>query len=487
MQSDIALVSDRPWTRGKARRKVVLYNPWAVFYTMPLALIAIGSALDPALYEVVIIDGRLEDDPIAAVSEHLDEALCIGITVLTGNPIRDAVQMSRAVKARRPDMPVVWGGWHPSLFGKECLEEPAVDITVQAQGEETFREIVRRLESGLSLEGCAGCAYRTPAGEIRLNPPRPMQNVNELPRHNYQLIDVPRYYRLKGKPQIDYISSQGCAFRCAFCADPFVYKRKWAGLSPERMGDEIEDLWRRYQCSDINLQDETFFTYADRVEKIADEFIRRKLPITWAATMRADQGARLSEEAMAKCRKSGLRRVIIGVESGSQEMMDRIRKDIKLEQVFVSAEKCRRHGVAINFPFIVGFPGESDESVRASLEVAKRLRAMSPQFVTPFFYFKPYPGSSITEQAVQEGFQLPCSLEEWANFDFVGSIGPWVSPQKYRLIENFKYYQQVAWDTPRLWRRPLQAVARWRCSRDYYRFPIEKTVSRWMHTPQRLA
>jgi radical SAM superfamily enzyme YgiQ (UPF0313 family) len=487
MVRDIPLYRSRPTRSGLLRRKVVLYNPQAVFFTMPLALLAVGSHLDPAHYEVVIVDGRLESDPVAAVCAHLDGALCLGITVLTGAPITDAVRLSRAAKAYRPDLPVVWGGWHPSMFGKECLAEESVDITVQAQGEETFAEILERLENAGSLEGCPGCTYRAPDGEVRQNPPRLLNNINAFRPHDYSLLPVARYYQLKGKPQIDYISSQGCPFRCAFCADPFVYGRKWFGLEPERVGAEIAALWQRYQMKDVNFQDETFFSYADRVEGIAEEFIRHKLPITWAATMRADQGARLSEAAMAKCKRSGLRRVIIGVESGSQEMMDAIKKDIKLEQVFDSAEKCLRHDVAVHFPFIVGFPNETEESLQASLDVAKRLRAMSPDFVTPFFYFKPYPGSSITAQAVRDGFSLPCSLDEWSQFDFVGSIGPWVSPQNYRRIERFKFYQQLAWDRPQRWSAPLQKLARWRCRNDVYALPIEKTISQWLHPPQRLS
>ena len=105
------------------RLKIVLYNPRAVFFTMPLALLAVGSELDPEKYEVVIIDGRLEADPRAAVLAQLEGALCFGVTVLTGAPIADAIGMSRAVKAARPELPVVWGGWHPSMFARECLEE----------------------------------------------------------------------------------------------------------------------------------------------------------------------------------------------------------------------------------------------------------------------------------------------------------------------------------------------------------------------------
>jgi anaerobic magnesium-protoporphyrin IX monomethyl ester cyclase len=478
-----------PHPGASGRHKVVLYNPQAVFFTMPLALVTVGSHLDRERFEVVIVDGRLTPDPAAAVAAQLDGALCLGVTVLTGAPIADAVAVSRAAKACRPELPVVWGGWHPSMFGRECLDEPSVDATVQGQGEITFAEIVERLADGRTLAGCQGCAWRDPeaGGQPRLNSPRPLADVNGLRPHDYDLIPVESYFELKGKRQIDYISSQGCAFRCAFCADPFVYQRKWTGLSPERVGAELEALWRRYRFDDVNFQDETFFTYAARVEAIADELLRRRLPITWAATMRADQGQRLPEEVFAKCKRSGLRRLLVGVESGSQEMMDRIKKDIKLEQVFFVAERCRRHGVAVHFPFIVGFPEESDDSVRATIEVVKRLRGMSPDFQTPIFYFKPYPGSSITEQAVAGGFALPCSLDEWSRFDFVGSIGPWITPAKYRLIERFKFFQQVAWDPGRPWSRPLRALARWRCARDFYAAPVEQLVSNLVSPAPKLS
>ena len=469
------------------RRKVVLYNPQAVFFTMPLGLLAIGSALDPARYEVLIIDGRLEADPLAAVLGQLDGALCLGISVLTGAPIRDAIKISRAAKARFPKLTVVWGGWHPSLFASACLDEPSVDVTVQGQGEECFAEILERLASGDDLAGCAGCTYRNSAGQAVENPARLLSNVNGFRVHNYDLLPVERYFTLKGKRQLDYISSQGCNFRCAFCADPFVYKRKWSGFEPARVAEEIDGLWQRYRFNDLSLQDETYFTRAERVAAIAEEFVRRKLPISWAATMRADQGDRLADEVFALCKRSGLRRVIIGVESGTQEMMDWIKKDIKLEQVYRSAEKCRRHGIAVIFPFIVGFPSETDASVQASLNMARELRAMSPDFTTPIFFFKPYPGSPITEEAVRDGYQLPATLDEWADFDFIGSAGPWVTPARQRTVERYKFYQQAAYERPRRWGGPLTAAARLRVKHSFFGLPIEKAVSEWLSPPQQLS
>ena len=473
---------------ARRRLKVVLYNPDAVFFTMPLALLAIGSELDPEIYEVVTIDGRLDPDAQTTVVSHIQDALCLGVTVLTGAPISDALSISRAAKAARPDLPVVWGGWHPSMFARECLVEPSVDITVRGQGEETFAEIVLRIADGRSLEGCAGCTVRLPDGTIHENPARGLAPVDKFRAHDYGLIPVERYFDLKGKRQLDFISSQGCNFRCAFCSDPFVYGRKWVGLEPTRMAMRLKELWDRYRFDDVNFQDETFFTKRDRVQAMAEKILESGMKITWAATMRADQGIRMPEEVWKLCKQSGVRRLLVGVESGSNEMLKRIRKDIKIEQVYETAERMLRHRIAGHFPFIVGFPEESDESIRITLDCAKRLRSMSPDFLTPIYYFKPYPGSELVIEAVARGFRLPETLEAWSQFDYVaGMPGPWVSPEKFKLIERFKFFHELAWKRASRGKRLLQKLARYRCSTDNYRMPVEMLLERWLVPTQKLS
>ena len=474
-------------TAGK-RLKVVLYNPWAVFYTMPLSLLAIGSELDPERYEVVIVDARVDSNAESTVLAHLREAVCLGVTVLTGAPISDALAVSRAAKRARPELTVVWGGWHPSMFSRECLSEPSVDVTVRGQGEETFADIVERLAQGRSLEDCAGCTVRLADGTLRENPARPLAQVDKFRAHDYGLIPVERYYQLKGKRQLDYISSQGCNFRCAFCSDPFVYGRKWVGLEPVRMAMRLKELWDRYRFDDVNFQDETFFTKAARVEALADRIVQSGMKTTWAATMRADQGVRLPPAVWQRCKQSGLRRLLVGVESGSNEVLKRIRKDIKIEQVYETAETMLRYGIAGHFPFIVGFPDESDESVQASLHCAKKLRAMSPDFLTPIYYFKPYPGSALVIEAVERGYRLPETLTEWAQFDYVaGEPGPWVSAEKFELIERFKFFHELAWKKVSRGRALLQRIARYRCNRDDYRWPVEMLFIRWLAPVQKLS
>ena len=148
------------------RQKVVLYNPRAVFYAMPLALVAVGSALDPERYDVVVIDGRLERDLVAKVASAAEGALVLGVTTLTGAPLRDALAVTRAVRARHPRLPIVWGGWHASLFPGETLGEVPIDAVVVGQGEETFAEIVDGLAAGESIGNVAGAMSSRSVADI---------------------------------------------------------------------------------------------------------------------------------------------------------------------------------------------------------------------------------------------------------------------------------------------------------------------------------
>ncbi len=457
-----------------SRHRVVLYNPEAPFYTMPLPLLAVGSALDPSRYDVRIIDGRIEDG-LSRVLEEVDGALCLGVTVHTGAPIRDALRISRAAKGRRPELPVIWGGWYPSLCPVDPLVDSSIDITIQGQGETSFAEVLERLAANETIAGVAGTAFRSEAGPC-VNPPRGLREVNDYPAYDYERIPVESYFRAKGERQLDYVASMGCRFRCAFCADPLVYNRGWVVLDPLRVAGELESLWRRYAFTDVGFLDETFFTDRRWVAQVADEILRRGMRFTWMATMRADQGVRLDEEMWTLCARAGLRRVLIGVESGSQRMLDWMKKDNTTEEVLAAAELCLRHGIGAVFPFIVGFPREDDDSVDATLDLAKRLRAMSPRFDTPIFYYKPYPGSPLAADLGSLGYRLPNSLAEWADFEFVETSGPWVSPAKRDRIERFKFYNRFA-GGPETWRRwPLQVMSRWRMKRDLFSLPVEKVL-----------
>ena len=253
------------------------------------------------------------------------------------------------------------------------------------------------------------------------------------------------------------------------------------------MGAELEEWQNKYNFTDLNFQDETFFTYRDRSLEIAEEILQRELSFTWAATMRADQAHRLSESDFKTLRRSGLRRLLIGVESGTQEMMDWMKKDIKIEHVWEAAERCKSLGLSAIFPFIVGFPNETKEAFEASLRMAQQLRSMSPRFTTPVFYFQPYPGSAITQSVEAEGFELPKTVEEWANFDYVGSKGAWITEEQFRTVERFKFYNTVAGRRSRAIELPVRALARWRMKKHRFGFPFEKKLASWVRPTKALS
>jgi len=471
-----------------SRRKIILYNPKAVFFDMPLALLAIGSVIDNKKYDVIIIDARVEENVIDLIKQHINDAICFGVTIITGAPIKDALYISKKVKELAPDVPIIWGGWHTSLFPKQpIVENSFIDISVQGQGEATFKDLVDHLANKISLDGIKGITFRKNESIIQ-NPPRPLAAMDSFGRVNYDLIDVEKYFKKKGKRQFDYISSAGCYFRCAFCADPFVFERKYTALPAIKMAEDLDYYFRKYSFTDVNFQDETFFTYADRIEEFSEELISKKIKISWAATMRADQGERLPDKVWMLCKQSGLRRLLIGVESGSQEMMDWMKKDIKLSQVFYCADKCKQLDISVIFPFIVGFPSESDESVTETIKVIKQLRSQSSNFDTPIFYFKPYPGSKITAEVVDNGYKLPSTTEEWGDFDYIGSSGPWISKEKEKFFEAFKFYLRLSYGKKGgALAYPLKKIGQWRCNNDQYKFPVEKYIIEKIRPQQRLS
>ena len=233
---------------------------------------------------------------------------------------------------------------------------PSIDAASSARAR-TFVEIVERLAAGDIVARLSGHGERGDGGP----PTRRSRDLNEFRAHDYSLIPVERYFALKEQRQIDYISSQGCRFRCAFCADPAVYERGWTGLHPSAWPRRSRPAPASYGIDEVAFQDETFFTHPPRVDALADEFLRRGTAITWTATLRADQACRLGEELFAKCgprrpaARDDRRRVGLAGDARSAEEGHEARAGDD------TAEMCARHDVGAIFNFIVGFPGETDD------------------------------------------------------------------------------------------------------------------------------
>lgn len=451
---------------------IVLYNPRGEGHILPLALVHVGSVLPRE--RVRVLDGRLGGGAAREVARLAREATVLGVSVLTGAPILDALAVTRAAKAARPDLPVVWGGWHPSLLPEQCLASGVVDACVVGQGERTFQEVVASLDSGGSFAGVPGLVWRR-GGEVVRNVPRPFANVNLLPRADFTLLDLEAFFRFRGVRRLDYCSSQGCPFPCAFCADPQVYGQRWSGLAAERVVAEVADWVRRLGLVEVFFNDDNFFTDLRRSDAICRGLLASGTRVRWFATGRADLLRRLDDEAMSLLAQSGCTKVNVGAESGNPALLKTIRKGTLVEETLEAAEKLRRAGIGARFSFIAGFPEEPPESLSDTYRTVKELRRIDPSFETPIYFYAPYPGTELARRMPALGFRAPERLEDWEHVDLENSIGPWITEDVRRRVPRYNFYLRHAHaERPGLGRAVLRRAAAARVRRDFYAFDVER-------------
>jgi radical SAM superfamily enzyme YgiQ (UPF0313 family) len=460
-------------TAPRDRRPIVLYNPAGEGHILPLALVHLGSMFPGR--RVTIVDGRLDLAREAAVRELAQEAACLGVTVLTGAPILDALRVSRAAKRARPDLPVIWGGWHPSLLAGQCLDADAVDACVVGQGERTFVDVVRAIDEGRALEGIPGVAVRRGATVVH-GPPRAFEDVNALPPADFGLLDLEAYFAFRGVRRLDYCSSQGCPFPCAFCADPQVYKQRWSGLRAERVVADVARHAERYSLSEVFFNDDNFFTDLRRTDAVCQGLLDARVRVRWFATGRADLLRRLDDEQLARLRESGCYKINVGAESGSPELLKAIRKGTLVDEVLETAEKLHRHGIGARFSFIAGFPQEPAASLRDTYRAVKALRDIDGAFETPIYFYAPYPGTELFTKMPALGFAAPATLEAWEDVDLDHSIGPWISPPVRKWVPRYNFYLRHGYGDagPGWGRRLLKAASRVRVKTGFYSFDVER-------------
>jgi radical SAM superfamily enzyme YgiQ (UPF0313 family) len=283
---------------------------------------------------------------------------------------------------------------------------------------------------------------------------------------------------LKGRRQLDFYSSQGCPYRCAFCADPYVYNRRWSGLRGSRMLFDVFDAVKKYRIEDVLFQDENFFANRNRVLEFCRGVGDHRMTFSWAATSRADQIAPLDDEFLKAAANANLRKVLIGAESGSQEMLDLMKKDTLTEETIVSAEKLAKHGIGAAFNFIVGFPEEGFDNTLKTLATIKEIKRINREFEFSVFFFTPFPGTELFNYIEKKGYRLPRTLSEWSDIDFISYAGYWLKEEERQYVERFKFYTRFGTERAyaRGLARPLQSLAATRLRYDYYSFPVEKEL-----------
>lgn len=471
-----------------AKGKIVLFFPSyrSKEASPPLAPIAVAAPLLKAGYEVVIIDSTVEKHYVNAVLDQLDGALCLGISIITGPMIEEAVCLARAVKAQRPLLPIVLGGWHPSILPEQTLRDPSVDAVVVKQGEMTFLEMAQRFESGDGLKDVSGILWKDANGRISWNEPRSYPKVAQLPSRipGYQLIDYERYYRLTGLRWVMYATSHGCPYNCSYCSNASVYGRNLDQLPVEQVVDEVSFIVRNYGIRLVGIIDDIFFAFMDRCLQLAEGFLRSGLKFEWYIQDRVDSWARLTREQAKLYRQSGLVRIHFGAESGSDEVLRSIEKRASIEKTVQALDRCRESGIRASFGFIFGLPEEKEEDLQATLDLIDLIYSQNPAADCYTNIFTPYPGSPLWPVSVKKGFQPPDSLEEWADFYPRITRLPWLDESKHRRLQairqylRFGYHQVNVGEKPypfrhRMILKALKPVSRYRVRSKRFSFPFE--------------
>ena len=287
------------------RKKVVFFFPAfsSQEATAPLGILAVSTPLLRAGYQVKLIDSTITPNFQRRVIEELKDALCLAVSLVTGPMIRETVQIAREVKRLYPNMPIVLGGWHPSLLPDQTLAAEFVDVVVVGQGEEALLEVVQRIEAGESLRRHSGRrATRRTAGS-RFNPTRPLRPLQEMPPKAYHLADFDAYQRVCGRRWAMYTSSLACPYNCGYCTNDGVYGRKWNALDPDQVVEETTDLVSRYNLELLWIVDDNFLVDRERAVGIAEGLVRRGVKFDWSIQASTNLVIRLTVEELKLLRR----------------------------------------------------------------------------------------------------------------------------------------------------------------------------------------
>ncbi|MFZ2153323.1 MAG: radical SAM protein [Microgenomates group bacterium] len=413
-------------------KKILLFFPSPLPYErnwhgVPLALLAISRILDQEGYDIKIYTRYLQKNYEREILKNGQNAICLGISAMTGFQIFDGLKLARKFKKKYPQVPIVWGGWHPSILPLQTIKDPCVDIIVKGQGDITFTKLVHALQNQQDLQKINGIVYKK-GEKIMITPERGPVDLSLVPHLPYHLVDVksctiPTEYGLRTAP---YISSYGCPHRCAFCVEEIVNKRSWKGVPALTVVNEWENLYRTYGADSIAVYDSNFFVDENRVKLICQEVINRKLPIKWGnANGRAGQLSRYRPETWELMEQSGCTMILTGAESGDQKSLDFISKDMNVEEIVKFTQLCHQHHIKILYSFLVGLPWsnqpqENDQFVateyRSTLGLIDRLLKICNRNRYTYYVFLPYPGASLYNRALKLGLRAPQSFSQWTSY-----------------------------------------------------------------------
>lgn len=390
--ADILLINAKSWTG----------NPPAY---LAYGILWIAGLLRKEGFSISILDRNVDNRELKEILVS-QRPKVIGISCLTGPVIDDAIFVSQAIRALLNDAVIVWGGIHPTIFPSHVLKQTYVDYVIKGEGEFPFLELVQYILSGQGSPGqIRNLGYKR-GKELVLNENRDFIDLNILPNPVWDLVDIKKYIQQKfySHRVITLNTSRGCPWRCDFCYNQAVNKRRWRGMRAEKIVEHMEYLESHYDIKGFQFYDDEFDVNEKRVIQMCDILIKKNKKYTFGHFSRVNH---ISLERLKIEKEAGLRFIEFGVESGSDRMLKFIEKDQTVEMIRNAFALCRLAKVKAGALFMLGLPDETEEEVQQTKSLVDSLRAHQ----TIATIFKPYPATKLYDYCVNRNiFKLPDEL-----------------------------------------------------------------------------
>jgi anaerobic magnesium-protoporphyrin IX monomethyl ester cyclase len=397
--------------------------PKSIF--IPLGIGYLAAVLENKGYVVEIIDcqvsklnrSQLEDIFVQSQPD------IVGVTsaTLTYNP---ALEIVKIAKETLPNCLTVLGGPHVTVLDEQTLsKQPEVDIVVRGEGEQTMLELVDlAIRSKLqNLPEVEGITFRKHGKVVRNKARSFIQNLDELPHPAYKHFELSKY-SIVGKMYLPIITSRGCPFQCTFCLASRMCGKHFRTRSPKKVVDELEWLRDEHRADVFAFYDDTFTFDRKRAYEICEEMKNRGFDLPWDCRTRVDQ---ISTEILSKMRDTNCQLIHFGVESGSQKMLNAMKKGTTVEQNEKAIKLTKKIGISVAISVVVGYPGETSDMLKQTFEF---IRKTMPDYVYVCQAI-PYPGTELYDNLRDLGWEVST---EWNQYDEQSQVfaNPLLSPRK---------------------------------------------------------
>ncbi len=386
--------------------KLVKFSPMKLLLVRPLWYVEAAGVTPPlgAMYlasaarqwvspppEVKLIHMRASMHSVAQYKRLLQSYNpdVVGFSVLTVEA-PGLYNIMSLTKSILPSAFIVVGGPHATFFTDHVLNKPEPDAVVVGEGEETFVELLDRLQSGKDWTDIRGLAYSS-NGEHVINPPRPfITDMDSIPHPAWDLIDIKAYDKtvsmnsfLAKSPYMPIMTSRGCPYKCVYCHK--IFGKRFRARSVENVVDEIRALNRDYGVKEIHFFDDIFNYDLDTAKEICREIIRSGIDIKLAFP-NGVRGDRLDDELIRLLAQAGTYCMVFAVETVTPRLQKMMKKNLDVEKVRENMEKAYNAGIIPSAFFMLGFPSETPEEMEETIKFAIKSKALRALFFSVLAY-----------------------------------------------------------------------------------------------------